>query len=54
MSHRSINNAKRQAAKMSKNVASVSGAKASGKFFNDGEKSRKNVEKLLAEYYRKH
>ena len=52
MSHRSINNAKRQAAKMSKNVASVSGAKTSGKFFNDGEKSRKNVEKLLANYYK--
>lgn len=54
MSHRSINNAKRQAAKMSKNVASVSSAKASGKFYNDGEKSRKNVERLLAEFYKNH
>lgn len=54
MSHRSINNAKRQAAKMSKNVASVSSARTSGKFYNDGEKNRKNVEKFMAEYYRNH
>ncbi len=43
MSHRSNNNAKRQAAKMSKNETSVRNATNENKFFNNNEKDRKQA-----------